>query len=291
MNVLAVFLAVATLAHAEDLSTTATSNQKYIYFTSDGGPNGGTPHVLDAALEADIKMTFFVNAENLDLSSWNPRLEHLNQKSIQRMVFEGHAMGDLSFNHMVHNSDEGQSNPINTYRNISDIDYFGAMNVRPLVRFFTGKKIERQQFGRVVITMSKLVRLPHTDHWRVNMTNGDVIKHNCHACTLPKASNDIAIEIADELYNRGRSVFGWDVEWQSNWGRGLSTTYQEFMEKVVKFKKGFLATKGGPNKLVVLTHDHGFINNREDAEQYVSFFKAAKAAGFEFRTLDTFHSD
>lgn len=289
MNYYLIFLACATLVLADQSRPTPNAIKKYIYFTSDGGPNAGTPYVLTAATHSDVPMTFFINSDNFD--TWSGKANFLNKNSVMRMVTEGHVIGDLSTNHMVHNSESGQSDAFNTYQNISDVRFFGSSNLVPVGDVLDKSKATRAQLRSALTSMAKLVRLPHTDHWRVKMVNGEVIKYNCLACTLPKSSNDIAIQIADDLFSRGRFVFGWDVEWKSNWGRGLSEPVDNFMEKVTKFQNGLLATKGGPNKLVVLTHDHGFINNHDAAEEYKEFFKRAKAAGFEFRTLDTYHTD
>lgn len=76
---------------AKDLVFRLDNKANKIYLTFDDGPHSTiTPWVLDELARVGAKATFFIVGDNI------PDNEHI----IQRIVAEGHALGNHSFNHL-----------------------------------------------------------------------------------------------------------------------------------------------------------------------------------------------
>ncbi|MDW7739144.1 MAG: polysaccharide deacetylase family protein [Bacillota bacterium] len=66
------------------------SNKKQIALTFDDGPDGRyTPGILDVLKECNVKATFFLLGQNMEL----------NPEMTKRIVDEGHAVGNHSYSH------------------------------------------------------------------------------------------------------------------------------------------------------------------------------------------------
>lgn len=92
-----------------------------LYLTLDDGPGKGTTETLDALLENNIKATFFICSFRLEDSV--PNFAE-NKANLQRIVREGHFIGDHSYNHMSHNADPCTGyNAYQDVRNVHDMAF------------------------------------------------------------------------------------------------------------------------------------------------------------------------
>lgn len=289
MKSLTLFLALAILVVVASVNG---SQKKYIYYTTDDGINAGTSAIMDAAKEAGVKVTFFINGDTMNSQNWGDGIVADNIRYLLRMIREEHAVGDHSINHMAHNSDTEPATGRNIYRKTSDVDYFGKANIAVFAKILQSVGVNALQTRALVRPMSKMVRMPFVNNWRVKMANGQPdINFTCRNCIVPYDSAKIAGEVADLLFKSGKQVFGWDMEWRSSYGDGLTQTPEEVMKEVRKFSAKFKQAKGGPNKIVILNHDHGFMYGDEPKEALVKFFQMAQKEGYEFRTLETYATD
>ncbi|TRY68383.1 hypothetical protein TCAL_14252 [Tigriopus californicus] len=287
MKPFAALLALSLLA-----VVSANANQKFIYYTSDDGINAGTAKIMDAAHESGVKVTFFVNGNSLDASHWGPGIVKDNIRSFMRMIREQHAIGDHSLNHMAHNSETEPADGRNIYQSLDDVKYFGKRNMAVFAKILQSLGLTIAQTKDVITPMSKMVRMPFVNNWRVTMADGQPpIDFTCRNCIVPYKSAEIAADVADALFKGGKQVFGWDLEWRSTYGDGLVNTPEEVMNAVRKISQGVKKAKGGPNKIVILNHDHGFLYGDEPKEALGKFFEMAKKEGYEFRTLATYATD
>lgn len=88
-----------------------------LYLTFDDGPNAGTTELLDALKAHEIRATFFINDDNLEITEKRNETEVLeNANNLVRIVAEGHMVADHSYDHMKHNSD----GPKDAYQDISN---------------------------------------------------------------------------------------------------------------------------------------------------------------------------
>lgn len=69
------------------------SGEKVVALTFDDGPWSHTPEVLDILKQFDIKATFFVIGRHIAA----------HQEALKRVVKEGHAVGNHTWNHQYHN--------------------------------------------------------------------------------------------------------------------------------------------------------------------------------------------
>ncbi|TRY68848.1 hypothetical protein TCAL_14251 [Tigriopus californicus] len=240
----------------------ANDNQKFIYYTSDDGINGGSPAIMDAAKEAGVKVTFFINGDSINAGQWGSSGAADNIRYFLRI------------------------DPLD------DIKYFGKSNVAVFAKVLQSVGLPFAQSRSIITDMSKMVRMPFVNNWRVKMANGQPpIDFTCRNCIVPYKSAEIAADVADALFKGGKQVFGWDLEWRSVYGEGLIQTPEEMMEEVRKISQGVKKAKGGPNKIVLLNHDHGFLYGDEPKKALSRFFDMAKKEGYQFRSLSTFATD
>lgn len=254
----------------------------FVYLTFDDGPNEATDAVLNALAAEGIRATFFINSANL----YDPKRENAerNARSLLRLVDDGHVLGDHSFNHMAHN---GIDNPVNAYMNVDrDLKYFGASNINPVLDLLYGN--DRRDEGLlnfVNTTMMGLVRMPYSNNWRVPEKK---IHADCGTCTVPAASGQRGIEIANRLSAEGRYVIGWDLEWAMDFKAnrnqyGGSVAYMKLRTRHTKL----------PHKIVFLCHDIAFRTGggRDEEKELITFLQLAKKSGYTFRTMDTYVTD
>eukprot|EP00095_Tigriopus_kingsejongensis_P009345 maker-scaffold362_size196086-snap-gene-0.26 protein:Tk09345 transcript:maker-scaffold362_size196086-snap-gene-0.26-mRNA-1 annotation:"polysaccharide deacetylase" len=261
-------------------SVTWAHRGSYLYYTTDDGTNPGTPRVLAAARNQGVHVTFFVNGYHLDPTVFEPPSAEESLKYMEQVVAEGHVLGDHTYDHLGHNQQY-------SYLSLDDLAYFGEMNANALWQAMN----QTEELWSKLEILRGLVRMPFTNNWRVNMTNGHKdLHHNCYTCTVPWESSLLAMEIADILQAQGARVMGWDLEWPSDTTLGLLDTAENMLEQLKTLTSDLII--GEANKIVLLNHDHGFITHPDEAQSELEkFFREAKAAGFIFRTMDTYHTD
>ena len=132
-----------------------------------------------------------------------------NQKSLLKVVDDGHILADHSFDHMSHNSHDS---PRNAYMNVEQDmvrqilrflslisrpflfqQYFGNMNSEPVLDLLWSNG-RRDVMNYVNFTLSSLVRMPYTNNWRVPYLR---ITHDCSRCTIPASSGQRGIDITN----------------------------------------------------------------------------------------------
>lgn len=252
-----------------------------LYMTFDDGPWGGTTEVLDALKEFNVRATFCINSMRF-IDPVVSRQAH-NKRNLIRIVNEGHTLADHSFDHMQHNTNNG---PHNVYLDVEhDLSFFGKMNIYPPLEILREANFDDETIDTVMETMSRLVRMPYSNNWRVTTREGRVLQKDCVPCTVPEdISGENGLKIANLLASKGKEVFGWDYEWNG----------PQF--GILREPKAFLHMIGdGRNvqsegKVVILTHDNIF-SYGEAKEQLREFLKLALDSGYEFRTLDTYYKD
>ena len=80
-------------------------------------------------------------------------------------------------------------------------------------------------------------------------------------------------------------VFGWDIEWNVNWG---ASSLRESARDIMDLVQTVIPKEG--NKIVILTHDLGLRSDSAQAE-LGKFIEMGKKAGYKFRTLETYTQD
>lgn len=112
-------------------------NKKTVYLTFDDGPHPlATPAVLDILKKNNIKATFFCIGENIVKY---PEL-------IERIIAEGHALGNHSFNHI-----DGFKKPVEEY-------YENVKKCAEIVK----TKIFRPPYGRITLRQYKRLKKEFT---------------------------------------------------------------------------------------------------------------------------------
>jgi peptidoglycan/xylan/chitin deacetylase (PgdA/CDA1 family) len=98
------------------------SNSSHIALTFDDGPDtsGNTAKVLDTLKAKGVKATFFINTDNYSYVAGSSTAQHL----IQRMVDEGHQVG----NHTVHHYDLNDTD-VNVESELMGVQKFLSSNV------------------------------------------------------------------------------------------------------------------------------------------------------------------
>jgi chitin disaccharide deacetylase len=220
-------------------------------------------------------------------------------------------LADHSYDHMSHNSD----GPKNAYANVeNDLRYFGRGNSDPVLHILNSVGYEQNVLDYVNYTMSYFVRLPYSNNWRVSKREGRSIRHDCFACTIPANSGSNGIKITNILHEQMRAqIIGWDLEWNMNFNSnrfGRDETGR-FIVHSTNLKLCFRLRYGGDKmfvrlgtgqhtkdkgKVVVLSHDvafrpHEITGGNSDLAELDALLEKATAAGYEFRTIDTYLDD
>ncbi|TRY63248.1 hypothetical protein TCAL_05770 [Tigriopus californicus] len=262
-----------------------------LYLTFDDGPNLGTTELLDALKAHNIRATFFINDDNLEITEKRNETQVLeNANNLVRIVAEGHMVADHSYDHMKHNSD----GPKDAYQDISnDISYFGPRNAAPALYLLKKAGFEEATINFVNYTLNYFVRMPYSNNWRVGLDNGRAISADCLECTVPASSSRKAVKIADVLAKEyGVQVFGWDMEWSMN----FNTNRIKYGGTPMFMRLGTGAHSKQKGKIVLLCHDiafrpHEITGSLSAQEELLEFLDLAKNAGYQFKTLDTYYMD
>merc|ERR1711974_135364 len=179
------------------VSSRKLSQPTYLYLTFDDGPNEGTPSVLRALQTMGVPATFFINSDNLEIDPKRPGQAERNAHSLLSIIQSGHVLADHSYDHMSHNS---RDSPRNAYQNVNrDLTYFGESNISPVLDLMWSAGAKEPDLGAVNATMSKLVRMPYTNAWRIGR-----LHHDCFPCTVPASSGQKGIEISNRLEQLGK---------------------------------------------------------------------------------------
>lgn len=267
------------------------SNPTTVYLTFDDGPNEGTKAVLDALKAHGVKATFFVNADNLEVTNKrNASVVAENANNLVRIVDEGHMIADHSYDHMRHNN--GGVGPRDAYKDVeNDLSYFGPRNSLPVVDILTRAGFDKATIEHSAYTIDYFARMPYSNNWRVNPREGRAIVANCPGCTIPARSGNQAMTIANTLNEKwGVQVFGWDMEWNMNW----TSNRNKYGGSALFMRVGGAGTHSKRRgRVVVLSHDiafrpHEITGTYRDQEELEEFLKLATEAGYKFETIMTY---
>lgn len=80
--------------------------KKRIFLTFDDGPINATTEILDVLKKHNVQATFFING--FHLFGEGDENEDNSLKSLQRLVKDGHIIGNHSYDHMLHNCTDGK---------------------------------------------------------------------------------------------------------------------------------------------------------------------------------------
>nr|XP_040581447.1 LOW QUALITY PROTEIN: chitin disaccharide deacetylase-like [Lepeophtheirus salmonis] len=245
-----------------------------LYLTFDDGPSEETETILNVLKKHNVPGTFFVNSKNL----FDPKMQTKKLMDIvNRMSKEGHVVGDHSFDHMFHNS----LSVSNAYLSVEkDKTFFGKRNIMPILESTDNDLIEFTNF-----TMFHYIRLPYTNNWRVPAINEGQkpIVSDCVSCTTPRNSGELGIRLANEFYESGRVIMGWDTEWGMNF---VTNKYKYGGLQMFTRLKHVRPKRS--RQIVILTHDRGFTG---DAEELSRFILLCKKTGYTFRTIENYVFD
>ena len=216
-------------------SVSVEANDKTIYLTFDDGPMNATPALIDTLNNANIKVTFYVNAWHLDgIADEN---EDQALTALTYALNSGHVIGNHSYDHMVHNCVEDfgptsgadcnatGNHQINSYQDpVYDASMF-AKNLTVLASYIPSITSYPNYKGSV------LARLPYTNGWRSSTElKGDGLCATSddfkpwepgYVCDPENPSNSSAagIAVSNLLANSNYLIHGWDVDWApENWG-------------------------------------------------------------------------
>lgn len=291
----------------------ADENAGEVYLTFDDGPIDITLAILDVLKRGDVKATFFINAIHLD--GTGGERETRAREALRRIVAEGHALGNHSYDHMAHNRPPGvyAMGAAQAYLDLeTDLSYFLAMNVAP-INAALGELVT-QSNNRI----TQLTRLPFANAW--SFPELDLLCNWCkaagHAFWHPDARaranievSEIGGELAEALQRRYRMhVFGWDVQWMpADWSSPVSNETLPSEAVIVAQIAALLdrnryctrVSEGDrckspvrPHRVVVLMHDFLFENGprgRGEAinlPRLIKLIHALKGRGYRFETLD-----
>lgn len=284
-----------------------------VFLTFDDGPINATLDVLDVLKAQDVKVTFFVNAIHLDGKGGEN--EDRATEALQRIVSEGHVLGNHSYDHMAHNRPPGIYSiwAAQAYRDVeTDLRYFvpdGVASVNAAV----GELASRPNN-----LVNKLARLPFSNVWMLPRlgeicvwcgTQSAAFWHPYARANGEREVSNIGGKLAEALLSRYqmRSI-GWDFQWMpTDWT--LPNTNETMPSAAVVEKAVVSLMEEGrycmpvatvmecapPVKLgnvVVLTHEFLFENGPRgrgrDANlpQLIELITALKRKGYTFDTLD-----
>ena len=80
------------------------------------------------------------------------------------IVRRGYVLGDHSYDHMSHNVQNGLPKYVD---HEVDAQYFGAMNIDPILELLANNGFAQEDIDKVEDSMYKYARLPYTNHWRL----------------------------------------------------------------------------------------------------------------------------
>lgn len=312
-NRLSIFALAAILVVYEIPAVADVSGKGRVFLTFDDGPIDVTLDILDALKKQDVRATFFINA--VHLKGQGGENEGQAQVALQRLITEGHVLGNHSDDHMGHNRPPAvySITAAKAYRDVeTDLPYFVPGDVTPV----------NESLGALATSpnnqMTKLVRLPFSNVWL--FPSLDKVCHWCgveqgpfwHPDAMANAEREVSAvggQLAAALYSRYKmNAFGWDVHWQpSNWT--LPTTNETLppAEKIEREIVSLLeddhyciqspvgvACKAPVRRknVIVLSHDFLFENGvrgrGKDANlpQLLELIKSLQAKGYTFDTLD-----
>ena len=115
-------------------------------------------------------------------------------------------------------------------------------------------------------------------------------KPNAFIMQVPASSGQLGIDLSDSLAASGKSIFGWDQEWNADWGSvrkryGGSAMYGKLNARHTK----------SPQKIVLLMHDAAFrpakLPSDLDYRELDTFVELAAASGYTFSTMDSYVID
>lgn len=306
-----IFYAVNTIAYASQ-----TGGR--VFLTFDDGPINATLNILDQLKSSNARATFFINAHHLH-SKGGEAASHAAE-ALQRIIEEGHIIGNHSYDHMSHNNRpfDAERIVVGTYKQVDkELPYFEALNRDPV------KKVLGDAYSQPNNLIEQLVRLPYTNNWRLPGLTID-----CPCCTLDKVdiekvvsptgacptktnSSTNAIKLADHFAKHNMHVFGWDVHWGPiNWAApNVSETLQPVDELIDDIEAAFadkscateefiplIDCQAPPRngKVIVLVHDFLFENSYRGKGKDVNLAKIStlidrlREKGYTLDTLDNY---
>lgn len=107
-----------------------TKPAKTAYLTFDDGPSQNTPQVLDILKRYQVKATFFVNANTSELG----------QEMYQRILAEGHALGNHGYSHDYAKVYQSTESYLANIKQLDDLLYQVTGQRPRLTRFLGGSK-------------------------------------------------------------------------------------------------------------------------------------------------------
>jgi hypothetical protein len=188
--------------------------KREIYLTFDDGIQAGTEEVLELLKKKGIKGTFFLTGVHLWYAfSYYPE----KAKKILKDIYENHVIANHSFSHANdHYSSFYREEGVlidnkNKRMNVKD-DFEKCKNQ---INYYLGQ-IYNKDFSKLKFPSAKnqkkaFARFPGTNTWYVNDTLKD-IKSTDRGNKWELSKKDTKEE-ADDLYNQGYKIFGWDTEW------------------------------------------------------------------------------
>lgn len=290
---------IGSLAFAGDNGT--------IYLTFDDGPNDATLNVLEVLNEQDVKATFFINPFHLE--GIGDENESKALEALKLTLNTGHLVGNHSYDHMLHNCCDGNECGakvcnrigrwnVDSYQDVEKDKAYFDLAVKKTNGIWP-KAIEYKNYQP-----EKYYRLPYINNWRLD----DDFIGNAPCATKdsdgwcspekPSKSSKVAMLIADELYNQGGLVYGWDIDWWSPINVSHKLVARQTISQMEQCESSLLDFpcdhKKRENKVILLLHDFHFEDGkrgpgkRKGAKELKKYIVAMKKQGYQFDTLDNY---
>ncbi len=311
------FIATTILWSATSVATEASTKGR-VFLTFDDGPINATLGVLDQLKSENVKATFFINAHHLH-GTGGEAASHATE-ALQRLIADGHIIGNHSYDHMAHNNRpfDPERIIVGSYKQVDEeLSYFEAKNKGPI------KEVLGEGYNRSNNQINQMARLPYTNNWRLpgltidcpccTLDKIDIVKvvSPTGACPVKTKSSTNAIKLSDHFADNDVRVFGWDIHWgPTNWAvKNVSETLQDVEELIEDIDAAFadkscatekfipiINCQAPPRngKVIVLTHDFLFENSYRGNGKDVNLPKLSllierlREKGYMLDTLDNY---
>ncbi|OEK09809.1 hypothetical protein A8C32_09870 [Flavivirga aquatica] len=192
---------------------------KKIYLTFDDGIQPGTEEVLKVLKETDVKATFFLTGIHTKFSyEKNPE----RTLRVLKSIYENHEIANHSYSHANYF--------YSSYYRSGGVKISKDSRRTVLEDFCLNEEIITNYIKQIDNSYSKshmmaknqekpFARFPGTNTWYLNESIKE-IKSTSRGRKFEIAIKD-SKEEADELYNKGYKIVGWDTEWHMDFGLAL----------------------------------------------------------------------
>ncbi|MBW8683143.1 polysaccharide deacetylase family protein [Chitinophaga rhizophila] len=272
-----------------------------VYLTFDDGIQEGTEEVLAVLQETQVRATFFLVGLQLDFSM---RKNPEKTTRLLKEIFLNHRIANHSYSHAhdqyadyysnngIRIDDQGNRRSI-----LMDFEK-SKKTIVQLVKAIPGLAYSHQQLFAELQRMS-VARLPGRNTWYVSVP-GNIRDRTQPLIKYLEADSQTG---AEELYQAGYDIFGWNTEWrmtfdsyhdassdidryalENSWKDRPVEQWEEVRNKMLKTAIG--------NKVILLMHERAFRagTGKKETAELQSLIEYFKETGATFHTIDEYNN-